>query len=124
MTQASHATGQKGELIAQSLYRRQGFEIKALNWRVGRVGEIDLIAFHPQSQVLAFIEVKTRKNQNYGHPLEAIGPTKQAQLARLAEAYLSEYPPGPKVQVRFDVVGIYYPGQGRPAEVSHLENAF
>ena len=124
MTKASYVVGQKGELIAQGLYRRQGFEIKAQNWRFGRVGEIDLIVFHPQSQVLVFVEVKTRKSQNYGHPLEAISPAKQSQLWQLAEAYLAQHPPTPQMQVRFDVVGIYYPGQGRPAEVSYLENAF
>lgn len=124
MTQASHAIGQQGEHIAQMIYRRQGFSIEALNWRAGRLGEIDIIAFHPQSRILAFVEVKTRKNPQHGHPFEAVGPRKQKQIQRLAEAYLASHPQLHDVQMRFDVVGVSYPGQGQPAEISHLEDAF
>jgi putative endonuclease len=124
MTQASNATGQRGELIAQRIYQRQGFRIEALNWRAGRAGEIDVIAFHPQRRLLAFVEVKTRKGSDYGHPFEAVGPGKQGRLRRLAEAYLANHPKAEDVEMRFDVVGICYPGQGKPAEISWLENAF
>ena len=124
MTQASNQTGLKGEQIAQKIYTAQGFCIEALNWRAGRSGEIDVIASHAQQRLLVFVEVKTRKSADYGHPFEAVGAGKQAQVRRLAEAYLAQYPPGHEVQIRFDVVGIFYPGKGRPAEVSHLENAF
>ena len=124
MTIASRATGQKGEQLAQNIYLRQGFRIEALNWRAGRSGEIDVIAFHPAKRILAFVEVKTRRSADYGHPFEAVGPRKQGQLHRLAEAYLASRPLADDVQLRFDVVGIYYPGQGKPAEISHLENAF
>lgn len=124
MTQASNVTGLKGEQMAQKIYTRQGFRIEALNWRAGRLGEIDVIAYQPQMRLLAFIEVKTRKTADYGHPYEAVGSRKQSQLRMLAEAYLASHPQLAEVQMRFDVVGIYYPGQGRPAEISHLENAF
>jgi putative endonuclease len=124
MTQASNAIGYQGEKTAQMIYTRLGFRIEALNWRAGRLGEIDVIAYQPQTRLLAFVEVKTRKNTQYGHPFEAVDLRKQAQLRRLAEAYLASHPQPAHVQMRFDVVGIYYPGQGRAAEISHLENAF
>ena len=124
MTRASTITGQKGEHIAQLHYRRQGFRIEALNWRAGRVGEIDLIVYHPQQRLLAFVEVKARRSAEQGHPFEAVGFRKQRQLRLLAEAYLASHPQAPDVTMRFDVVGIYYPGNGLPAEVSSLENAF
>lgn len=124
MSQSSYAVGQKGEQIAQNIFRCKGFEIKALNWRAGRVGEIDLIVFHPGLCLLVFVEVKTRKTADYGHPFEAVSLRKQAQIRRLAEAYLAARPEYGNVEVRFDVVGIYYPGKGSPADVAHLENAF
>ncbi len=124
MTLTSNQTGLRGEQIAQRIYMAQGFRIEALNWRAGRSGEIDVIAYHPVQRLLVFVEVKTRKSAEYGHPFEAVGVAKQAQVRRLAEAYLAQHPPESTVQIRFDVVGVAYPGQGRPAVVSHLENAF
>jgi putative endonuclease len=124
MTQASNAIGQQGEHIAQMIYKRQGFRIEAVNWRAGRLGEIDLIVVHPQRRILAFVEVKTRKNAHCGHPFEAVGLRKQRQIQLLAEAYLATHPQAPNIQLRFDVVGVAYPGQGCPAEISHLESAF
>jgi len=124
MTQAFYTTGQKGEIIARKIYQSLGFRVEVVNWRFGRQGEIDLIAFHAGHNLLAFVEVKTRKSATCGHPFDAVGLGKQQQLRRLAEAYLMQHPPQTESQIRFDVVGIVYPGHGRPAEISHVENAF
>ena len=62
----------------------------------------------------------------YGDPLEAKTPKKQARIQLVAEQYLAER--GEQFtasfdEVRFDVVGILPMGMGRP-EVRHVENAF
>ena len=77
------------------------------NWRCGQ-GEIDLLcarADTPSSTTLVVCEVKARTSHSFGHPLEAVTPTKQRRLRRLATAYLHS-----QVRhydhVRFDVAGV------------------
>lgn len=124
MTRQSRETGQQGERIAQAVLRSKGFSIEAVNWRSGKLGEIDLIAWHPHDRLLAFVEVKTRKGGLFGTPAEAVDQRKQAQLSMLAEAWLTHHPQPDDVQIRFDVISIHYPGQGKPADITHIENAF
>ncbi len=124
MTQSSQRIGRQGEKIAQAILRQKGFRIEAVNWRAGQLGEIDLVAYHPQQKLLAFVEVKTRKGERFGIPCEAVHGAKQAKLLALGEAYLGLHPQGPDTAMRFDVVGVLFPGGGKPAEIAHLENAF
>lgn len=121
---SSHKLGTRGEEIAQSFLRCQGFRINALNWRLGRSGEIDVIAYHPQQDLLVFVEVKTRRGQMLGNPLEAVDQRKVEQLLLLAEAYLGQNSPMASTTIRFDVIGVCFSGAGQPAEITHLENAF
>jgi len=128
MTLSSNQTGQKGEQVAQSILRQKGLVIEATNWRspstTEKLGEIDIIARDPQQNLLVFVEVKTRKTDAYGLPIEAVDARKQQQLMALAEIYLSLHTHIPTFGLRFDVISVYYPGQGRPADVQHFENAF
>jgi putative endonuclease len=128
MTIESRETGQKGEAIAQAVMRRKGFRIEAVNWRAGRTGEIDLVAFHPQKQILAFVEVKTRKSGQYGTPAESVHAAKRVRLLKLAEAYLplflEKHSEAGDLHIRFDVISVSYPGHGRPADINHIEEAF
>lgn len=93
---------------------QQGYEIIEYNYRC-RAGEIDLIA--RDGGYLVFCEVKYRKRQEKGHPLEAVDLRKQKKIYRCAQQYLYEKrlgcPP-----CRFDVIGI----QG--TKITLLKNAF
>lgn len=124
MTQASDRTGLRGEQIAHHFLRGKGFRIEASNWRKGKAGEIDLIGFHPIHRILVFVEVKTRRSLSQGSPYEAVDQRKINQILRLAEWYLSAHCFDPDVSVRFDVIAIYFAGNGKPAEITHIENAF
>src|SRR5919106_435525 len=68
--------GRRGEDLAESVYRRLGFDIVQRNYRC-RQGEIDLIA--RRGRVLVFCEVKTRRTDMWGTPAEAVGFRKQAR---------------------------------------------
>lgn len=124
MSHQTKVLGQTGESHAQHIFKVKGFEIKALNWRCGKLGEIDIIAFHPLSKVLVFAEVKTRKSNRCGTPEDAIDQRKQSRLVTLAEMYLESHPQDSNTLMRFDVVTLRYPGMGQPAEVHYIENAF
>jgi putative endonuclease len=75
----------------------------ARNWRC-REGEIDLIL--EQGRAYVFCEVKTRSSDAFGVPAEAVTPSKQARIRRLAARWLREEAPGRAVEVRFDVAAI------------------
>ena len=85
-TKSNQVTGAQGEeAVAQFLINRN-IEIIERNWRI-REGEIDIIALG-SGGVFSFIEVKTRRNTAFGHPLEAINPDKAYRMQRLALAWL------------------------------------
>ena len=68
--------------------RRLGYKIVARRER-GRLGELDLVAV--DGRTVVFVEVKTRRSHDAGHPAEAVDPEKQRRLTRLALAYLKRH---------------------------------
>ena len=112
--------GQRGERAAARFLRRAGYRIVGRRDR-GRLGEIDLVAI--DGRTIVFVEVKTRRSHDTGHPAEAVGLEKQRRLTRLALAYLKrhdllEYP------ARFDVVAVTWPSGARRPRIEHFRNAF
>ena len=73
--------GDRGERLAAKFLRKRGFKIIARQYKT-RMGELDLIA--RDGHDIVFVEVKTRRSDAAGHPVEAITPTKQQKLTRLA----------------------------------------
>ncbi|MCU0607187.1 MAG: YraN family protein [Candidatus Edwardsbacteria bacterium] len=97
-------TGEYGEQLAVRHLEQQGYRVVERNWRAGKAGEIDIVAY--DGPVLAFVEVKTRSGGPGGGPQRAVTPRKQAQLARLATRYLYRTGLYGTVDCRFDVVAI------------------
>ncbi|HSG69457.1 MAG TPA: YraN family protein, partial [Planctomycetaceae bacterium] len=62
--------GDRGERLAVRHLKKSGLKIVARNYR-NRFGEIDIIAL--DGQTIVFVEVKTRKSNAAGSPLEAVG---------------------------------------------------
>jgi putative endonuclease len=112
------ALGHRGEDLAAEHLVGQGYRILDRNWRC-RQGEIDIIA--TRASVVAFVEVKTRSTLAYGHPFEAITPTKLARLRRLAALWCADN--GPHIPViRIDVIAVIVPYTGAP-RIEHLAGA-
>lgn len=74
----------------------------ARNWRC-RAGEIDLVARRGRQVVVC--EVKARTTDAFGSPAEAVTPRKQAQVRRVARAWLAEGGGG-GMALRFDVAAV------------------
>jgi len=111
--------GQRGEALAARYLRRRGYKILARGERLFP-GELDLVAL--DRDTIVFVEVKTRRSADAGHPAEAVTSAKQRRLTRLAVTFLKrhgllEHP------ARFDVVAITWPDRGRPT-IEHFESAF
>jgi putative endonuclease len=111
--------GRRGEDAAAAYLQRIGMEIEERNWRCP-VGEIDIVAM--DGRCLVLVEVKTRRSERAGTPEEAVSPTKQRKLVRLAEAYVQKAAAQPD-GVRFDVVALrVLPGER--ALLRHYRGAF
>lgn len=79
--------GARGEELVANHLISEGYEIIERNWRI-KEGEIDLIAKDKLGRI-TFIEVKTRSNERFGHPLESISPAKAFRIQKLALAWLA-----------------------------------
>ncbi len=115
---ARRQLGDQGEELAVAALKKQGYKILTRNYTCP-LGEIDLVA--RQGGTLVFVEVKTRRGEQFGTPQEAVHFAKQAKLRRLADYYLKQQRLG-EVPVRFDVVGITLGEQGPRVEI--IANAF
>jgi putative endonuclease len=118
---SSKKLGEEGEKLAADLLSKKGYEILKRNYRFGK-GEIDIVAEDKEKDFLVFVEVKTRRNLEYGEPEYAITKSKIRQLKKLAAAYLSENEIEDK-DCRFDVVAILFQGKRKPI-INHYEEAF
>ena len=82
------------------------------------MGEIDLIV--RKDGLLSFVEVKTRRNDRFGAPEEAITPVKQQRMADAAELWFAAHPEETG-DWQLDVIAIRVrPGNQAP-EILHLE---
>ncbi|MBO6181423.1 YraN family protein [bacterium] len=106
--------GTKGEDLACEYLKKNGYEILERNKHFSKLCEVDIIAKYKNK--IIFIEVKTRKTNAYGTPLEAITKNKYKNiktgvLSYLAENKISDY--------QIDVIGITIHPTLR---IEHLKN--
>ena len=96
--------------------QRCGWVILARNWRC-REGEVDIVARDPDG-VTVVCEVKCRRGDAFGDPLESITYEKVRRLRRLAAAWASaqERPVG---RLRVDAVGVRTFADGTSA-ITHV----
>ena len=111
--------GNAGEALAVKFLKNANHLICFQNYKK-LSGEIDLIT--QDGETLVFVEVKYRKNLDYGYPREAVNRSKQKRIAKTALWYLKEKRLD-DVNVRFDVIEIYYLADGEQV-INHFENAF
>ncbi|PSL43437.1 putative endonuclease [Chitinophaga niastensis] len=109
--------GRRGEIIAQD-YVSKHCTLLHINWKSGRK-EIDIIA--EKKGTLYFIEVKTRSNNRYGWPEEAVNYKKQEHIQEVATDYLEHYNLHP-IAIRFDIIAITF--MGEKYELMHLRDVF
>ena len=79
------AKGRVYESLAGEYFKDNGYLILEQNWQAGHK-EIDLIV--RQGNTVAFVEVKSASNQEYGHPAERVDKKKVRNLTLAAQQYL------------------------------------
>ena len=112
-----HLFGSAGESAAAAYLKKKGYRILGQNYSC-RFGEIDIIA--QQGNYVAFVEVKTRKNENFAQAREFVTRAKQERVIKAAMLWLQQN--DLELQPRFDVIEVV--GEGRTQKLRHLENAF
>ncbi len=110
-------TGKLGEDFAECYFIKKGFTVTR-NFH-SRYGEIDLIA--ENSELLVFVEVKTRKADCAALPRESVDIYKQKKIIKTAEYYIMKTES--EKQPRFDVFEVFQQS-GRIYKFSHIESAF
>lgn len=103
------------EQRAAEYLAQKGYQILERNF-YSRQGEIDIIA--RDGKYLVFVEVKYRKSDSGGHPLEAVDIRKQKRICRTADWFCYRHGYLEGIPCRFDVIGIM--GE----EIVHVKDAF
>lgn len=113
------AWGRRGEDLAHRYLEDRGFTVVARNYRPpAGGGEIDLVARHGEK--LVFVEVKSRRADEYGAPERNIDAVKGQSLRRAGRDYARRAGVAWD-HVRFDLVGIIFTD---PPSIVHLPDAF
>ncbi len=108
--------GSEKEKLAAAYLTQKGYDIIETNYRT-RYEEIDIIA--KDKNTIVFVEVKYRKNESFGNPLESITLNKQKRISMGAAIYLSNKNKSiEKTSIRFDAIGI------TGEKITHIKDAF
>lgn len=111
-----HETGKDGEELAYEFLAKNNYKIITRNFRC-KIGEIDIIA--EDGDELVFIEVKTRKQRDYGLPAEAVDKRKKKHIFYVAEYFLM-INHIENIFCRFDVIEVYI--FNNKTKINHIKN--
>ncbi|MCX7983649.1 MAG: YraN family protein [Bacteroidetes bacterium] len=116
MVRSNTTIGKFGEKLAVQYLEAQGYTILEQNYRFQHT-EIDIVA--REGSEIVFVEVKSRRNQKYGDPVDAMTEEKVERLQRAAEGYFHERNID-QCPCRFDFIGIEI--DAKSARIHHLKN--
>ena len=109
--------GKKGEDEAARYLQEKGFFIMHRNWRSGKK-ELDIVA--RDGEEVAIVEVKSRRNTDYGRPEDAIDERKIRHILSSTDAYVRKF--NIDLPIRFDIITIT--GEAPFFTIEHIEDAF
>lgn len=115
--------GRCGEDAAARYLVAKGYMIVERNFRT-HTSELDIIAYSKEGMI-CFVEVKTRKNADFGYPCEAVNYRKRTKITQGAMSYIRSKQI--ECEVRFDVIEVYgefVGGVFAVSKLNHIKNAF
>ena len=107
--------GNIGEKATCDYLVNNGYEILKTNFRAAG-GEIDIVA--KKGMHLAFVEVKTRKDNSFGFGADAVNYHKQQRIIRAAKAFIMSFKDYDEIS--FDVCEVYT----KKRIINYIEAAF
>jgi putative endonuclease len=112
-------TGNLGENLAANSIKKRGYRILERNYRC-KQGEIDIVAEKKES--LVFIEVRTKKSNDFGIPEESVTSFKKEKLISAAFNYLTEHQKHSSIW-RIDFIAVELDNKGKMKRIEIIENA-
>ncbi|MEM6513727.1 MAG: YraN family protein [Pseudomonadota bacterium] len=94
--------GDDRERRAARHLKQHGLKIVTANYR-SRLGEIDIVA--TDRDCLVFVEVRYRRNHQFGRAVTTVDEHKQRKLIMTAQGFLAKHPRLASRVCRFDVIG-------------------
>ena len=116
--------GREGEAVAARYLEDAGWRVLERNYRAGR-NEVDLIVV--RGRTVAFVEVKSRRGMDFGHPLEAITAHKRGEIAKVARAWVRARGGLRGLVLRFDAVAVSFErtrGDTEAPRIEHVADAW
>lgn len=110
--------GDRGEEMAANFLVNTGYAILEKKYR-NRMGEIDIVARF--GNILAFVEVKTRRTDKFGRPAAAVDFRKKQKIISVAKYYI-QVKGMEGCHPRFDVIEVM--GVGGTWNINHIKGAF
>ena len=111
-------TGKRGEDLAAQFLEEKNYRLLERNWRHGRA-ELDIIAMDGKTMV--FVEVKTRSDDIFERPENAVKNKKRGLMIKASIGYMH------KIQhenaIRFDILSVILRG-GKAPQIDHFKDAF
>lgn len=108
--------GDLGEDITVKYLRKKGYQILDRNF-LKSFGEIDIIAI--KEGVISFVEVKTRKNDNFKAASLDVDYYKKERIKKTAQAYIIEKDLADFL-ISFDICEVYI----EKKTIHYIKNAF
>ena len=112
-------SGNDAERQACKHLQAHGLKLLDKNFSI-KAGEVDLIMrdLTKNGEMLVFVEVRYRKNADFGGAAASVTPKKQQRIIKAALSYQQKHEP--QSSMRFDVVAI----EGDNRELNWIQNAF
>lgn len=117
---SNRSKGDEAEELAVSYLESKGYTILDRNYYFEHA-EVDIVALG--DDYIVFVEVKSRKNNDFGRPEEAINSVKENNVIKAAEAWLHERKMTGAF-IRFDVIAITQDNESKAPDIRHFDNAF
>lgn len=112
--------GAHAETLAARYLESRGLVIIARNLRF-KVGELDLVCL--DGHVLVIVEVRQRRNEDFGGAIASVTAWKQRKIIRATQCFLQRCSEWGHLPVRFDVVALSgLPDQG--PQITWIRQAF
>ncbi len=105
--------GRTGEDLTCKYLKKRGYQILERNYKTP-FGEADIIAL--KDGVYCFVEVKTRENDAFGQPFEAVDARKRERYRKIALYYCNMLREEP--ECRFDIASVF------EGEIEYFEDAY
>ena len=103
MPDPRHDLGLRAETAVAAWLERDGWTVIDRRWRVAE-GELDLVCLDPHG-VLVGVEVRARRTERSGSPLESVDPAHLRRLRAALGRYATQSSQ-PRAGIRLDLVGV------------------